>query len=647
MRTVSESWPERVMNRLRSSADDSLDVLSFDARRLLLSLLLGVIGGLILGLFLGWVVWPVQWSNTRPAHLEPDAKAQFIAAVADAYIATGSDPVALETARMRLIGMEDADFTTSLAYFANTIPGSAVAQNPDLESDSVYRQYAEQRRLSFDSNIRLNNITQLAGDLGVQVDTATTTGGGAIAPAVQNQNDAQPLDNAAQTVEQTTNQSTEGASPAAVDNTGGLFVGGLGRAVACLTALMLVLGGVYILVRLDQRMQWLKGALDRFRDPESPRTSKRDFGKDSYEQEELGYSSTRSTRRSSAASSDDAYYFDRDDLALDPEMVHADTELDAPDGFDDDDLGGFDDDDFRYGNGGRSRSFVEDDDDYPEYPERDTDVGPAAISAQASSSIPASVPRPPSQPQRRERMDEPSFDDDDHEPDYSAYRGGTGSRRDNDVMPDPPPPTDYVEPPTFDDDIWPVSAQANARQNFGEAAASPNQADTNRSSGERRPARTRRKVLEYTARFKRGERAQYEENQHIFIDGDGVDSLGRNVGECGLGVNFKNGILLNNPHDVIAFDVWLLDKVKTEMLTSVKRILISEYVIERKLEDVIQREIHSDGEPLVPQPGLEFELQGANLSLTCRVLEASYLHEGEQAGVFNTLAMQMTVYAKV
>ncbi|MCB0088009.1 MAG: hypothetical protein KDE54_08855, partial [Caldilineaceae bacterium] len=47
--------------------------------------------GLAIGLFLGWQVWPVQWEGARPADLDADAKAQYMAAVADAYVASGED----------------------------------------------------------------------------------------------------------------------------------------------------------------------------------------------------------------------------------------------------------------------------------------------------------------------------------------------------------------------------------------------------------------------------------------------------------------------------------------------------------------------------------------------------------------------------
>ncbi len=654
MPTASQSWPERVMNRLRSSTDEGLDMLSFDTRRLLLSLLLGLIGGLLLGLFLGWVVWPVQWSNTRPAHLEPDAKAQFIASVADAYVATGGDPVALKTAQMRLLGMEIADFEMARSYFANTIAGSAQAQNPELDNASDYRRHAERVGISFDSNIRLNNINQLALDLGIPAG-ANTAGNALSQPVQQVQIDTQPLDNAAQTVEQTTNQSINNTTSTVAENTGNLF-GGLGRAVYCLTALMLVLGGVYILVRLNQRMQWVQNTFGRVQGSDTPVAAVgRNFNEESYEQVEIGYGPADSARRGPVAPIDDEFQFERDDLSFDPESVHADTELDAPDGFDDDPDDRYDHDVAQSRIDERRGEYRSYDDERPETPERYTDVGPAAISAQQPSSIPASVPQPPRQYQSHEQLDEQRLAAESYapvesdEPDHAAFddyrRPDTSSQWADDDMPDLPPITDFVEPP--DEAIWPVSAPSDARRRGGDPATSSTQSSVQRASGDARPARTRRKVLEYTAQYKRGERVEYEENQHIFVDDDGTGTMGRNVGECGLGVNFKNGILLNNPHDVIALDVWLLDKVKTEMLTSVKRILISEYVIERNLEEVIQREIHSDGEPLVPQPGLEFELQGANLSLTCRVQEASYVQDGEQPGVFNTLAMQMTVYANI
>ena len=49
------------------------------------SLAVGAIIGLLIGLLIGWAIWPVQWTNAWPADLSPEAKAQYLASVAQAY----------------------------------------------------------------------------------------------------------------------------------------------------------------------------------------------------------------------------------------------------------------------------------------------------------------------------------------------------------------------------------------------------------------------------------------------------------------------------------------------------------------------------------------------------------------------------------
>ena len=75
-------------------------------------LVLGILLGAALGLFIGWSVWPVQWSNAWPNDLAPEAQANYIAAVADAYTANPTDSNA-ELAARRL-SYYGADVETAL-----------------------------------------------------------------------------------------------------------------------------------------------------------------------------------------------------------------------------------------------------------------------------------------------------------------------------------------------------------------------------------------------------------------------------------------------------------------------------------------------------------------------------------------------------
>src|SRR5215204_5296097 len=73
----------------------------------------GALLGLILGLFFAWAIWPVQWTDAWPADLSQEARAQYLAAVSEAYVYYG-DAQAAEVARNRLFNLND-DLPTYIA----------------------------------------------------------------------------------------------------------------------------------------------------------------------------------------------------------------------------------------------------------------------------------------------------------------------------------------------------------------------------------------------------------------------------------------------------------------------------------------------------------------------------------------------------
>jgi hypothetical protein len=92
-----------------------------NSRRWLPPMTLAVLGfagvaavvGLLLGLLIGWQVWPVQWTNAWPADLSDEARAHYLAAVAESYNYYG-DSEAAEVARGRLFDLRD-DLGTYIA----------------------------------------------------------------------------------------------------------------------------------------------------------------------------------------------------------------------------------------------------------------------------------------------------------------------------------------------------------------------------------------------------------------------------------------------------------------------------------------------------------------------------------------------------
>jgi hypothetical protein len=134
----------------------------------------------------------------------------------------------------------------------------------------------------------------------------------------------------------------------------------------------------------------------------------------------------------------------------------------------------------------------------------------------------------------------------------------------------------------------------------------------------------------------------YDETYHI-----NDPATGRAIGECGMGVNMKNGYLQSNPEHVIALDVFLFDKKDANRIHSQNRILLCEYVVNHKLEHAFSKERPNDPSPLVAQPDVEFQLEGTNLVMDCEILDVDYLSEGDAAGIFQNLKLRLTVRNKV
>lgn len=115
-----------------------------------------VLLGLLLGLLIGWVLWPVEWTDATLDELRPDLQAQYVAAVADAYAATGGQDAATALARLQGFSDPQAAVQRALAHYQ--------------ASDDPARA------------IREVNLRRLAAAVGATVAEASTPAGGT-APA--------------------------------------------------------------------------------------------------------------------------------------------------------------------------------------------------------------------------------------------------------------------------------------------------------------------------------------------------------------------------------------------------------------------------------------------------------------------------------
>jgi len=525
----------------------------------LVILAIGVGLGLIIGLIVGWGLLPVQWSNAWPADLSPEARAQYLAAVADAYVYYG-DAQAAEIARNRLFDLND-----------NLAEEIAAAQ----------RFFAENRQRN--SNVYISNLGQLAQQLGVESPDILIE-----APADL----TAPAEDAAAT------------TPTAVGDSVRTWVNWL---LTLLAAVILVGGGIYVVGLLNRRRLAAVGvdSLDdepegfddeddgqfRFRRPAPAPASRAN------PLVRAARSGPQPARRyPGAADAAAATGFDRapaDDYGFDDELDDDDLfaggaaldALDAPlpaENIDEDIAESLDE------------GFDEPLDDAPFFAS-DATAEPAAL-------------------------DEPEEDDegaDETVETAPAVVALSEDAEDDDEQPD--------------DDTELASLVEDEEATAPVAPATPQRRST--------PADLR-EIGVFAVHYQAGV-PDYDQSYSIMDPEDG-----RYIGECGMGVNIKNGILQNSPDSVIALDVWLVDKKLEKSYSSQNRVLFSEYVIDHKLDSAFTRERPNDPSPIVPQVGTTFQLKGPSLVLDCKVVEATYSKGGQASGIFQSVQLEMTVRSR-
>ena len=120
------------------------------------------------------------------------------------------------------------------------------------------------------------------------------------------------------------------------------------------------------------------------------------------------------------------------------------------------------------------------------------------------------------------------------------------------------------------------------------------------------------------------------------------EEAGRYLGEYGMFVHERNGLLNGNVDQVVAFEVTLVDKADEHpSLTTLSRTLISEYAHD-KLYTQFENERQSGGAPIIAQKDTNFQLEGNQLLLDCTVTEVTYTKEG----IFRSLTLDMVLKRK-
>ena len=200
------------------------------------STLLSAVLGLLLGLFIGWVLWPVQWENIRPIHLDPDARSQYIASIADTYVASGETPAAKELAIRRLAGMDTLnDIGLAYKYFGGELLDDGYAQSAQPDGDvRIFNLNRLSYALNIDPTVAINSV-DMSG-IAISDDTTTDSAGGIVDGQISTD----------QTLDLQSNEEADAAATATAS--GGTSLGDTLRlGFICLTAIALILGGLYLL----------------------------------------------------------------------------------------------------------------------------------------------------------------------------------------------------------------------------------------------------------------------------------------------------------------------------------------------------------------------------------------------------------------
>ncbi|MCS6825887.1 MAG: hypothetical protein NZ553_04655 [Caldilinea sp.] len=112
------------------------------------------------------------------------------------------------------------------------------------------------------------------------------------------------------------------------------------------------------------------------------------------------------------------------------------------------------------------------------------------------------------------------------------------------------------------------------------------------------------------------------------------------LGEYGVGVSERHGLLNNDPDQVVAMEVYIFDKSDDKNLSTVGRIILSEYA-DTHLRKYFEREKDRLG-PIVAQPNTVLQLETRQFLLLCKIVDVAY-----RDGIFERLEMKLELKKKV
>jgi hypothetical protein len=130
----------------------------------------------------------------------------------------------------------------------------------------------------------------------------------------------------------------------------------------------------------------------------------------------------------------------------------------------------------------------------------------------------------------------------------------------------------------------------------------------------------------------------YVLGDNLFDDSFSIESAaGEFLGECGVGISEVIGV--GEPKRVTAFEVWLFDQNDIKTVT---KVLLSGHAY---YDEAVRSELEKKGEPILAEPGKEFELMTNNLVIIGRVMDMGY-GEGPlpEESFFDRLSIELSVW---
>jgi len=578
--------------------------------------------GLALGLLIGWVLWPVEWEGATLRDLDSADRAEYLAAVADAFVIY-SDPEAAEIAWRRLQGFQpdvQQALNDAILYFRDS-------QQPERA-------------------IRISNLGRLATAIGLVPPTLAVTENSAADQAAASAPvapQALPSDSASSTT-------TDAAAQAEA--------GSWMRWLLWLVVLLLIGGGLVLLspflgksnqAWLRERLTGLQSQLNGLR-TRAQRPVDDSLGEDEFTDEDYAIGAPRAGQRQATLAG--------------RRLVTAEEDL----AFEDDDENGwqaanadYDEIDYRatppadhtdYRRPAYDPDFAEvaDEDDEDDFAEEELDhslrrtghfmpvdteeddIYPTGSRVGARASYP-----PPDEKEADHAAEEEDEEEDVEEDEtWQAKPGPAASSRLANHVNRRPGPTADDRDEKDEEDEEPVPPQHRSQTTVP--------AIRHREPTPNAPtplARSRYKILDqHTLHYRIG-MPEYDESKAILDP-----AAGKYIGEFGMGVSTKNALVQTGPDQVIALEIWLFDKSDEQSMGQQTRILLSEYAVDNNLEQVFLKERQDNPRPFTAQPGVHFQLESQNLLLDCVIVDVKYAQSGSAKGIFQNIKVDMTVQQK-